>query len=65
MSRGRSTRGWGALGFGDDSLLPDESLDIRTEFVGRLAKSELVVVSREGDEVFSHFDIHITFLVFT
>ena len=65
MSRGRSTRGWGALGFGDDSLLPDESLDIRTEFVGRLAKSELVVVSREGDEVFRHLVMNITCLVFT
>ena len=65
MSRGRSTGGWGALGLGDDSLLPDETLDIGAEFIGRLAKCELEVVSREGDEVFGHFDMNITFLVFT
>lgn len=65
MSRGRFTRGCGTLGFGDDSLLPDESLDIRTEFVGRLAKCEFEVVSRESDEVFRHLDMNITILVFT
>ena len=59
MSRGRFTRGWGALGLGDgdDGLLPDESLHIGTEFIGRLAKCEFEVVRSEGDEVFRHFTI--------
>ena len=65
MSRGRFTRGWGTLGLGDDSLFPDESLDIGAECVGRLAKGEFEVISREGDVVFGHFDMNITFLVFT
>ena len=56
MSRGRSAGGWGTLGLGDDSLFPDESLDIGAECVGRLAKCEFEVVSREGDVVFRHFD---------
>jgi hypothetical protein len=65
MSRGRSMRGWGALGLGDDSLLPDESLDIGAECVGRLAEGEFEVVSRESDEVFRHSDMHITILATT
>lgn len=55
MSRGRSTGCWWTLGLGDDGFLPDDSLDIGTEFIGHLAKRELEVVSREGDEVFRHF----------
>jgi|SaaInl5LU_22_DNA_1037371.scaffolds.fasta_scaffold48526_2 hypothetical protein len=64
MSRGRSTRGRGALWFGDDGFLPDESLDIRTEFVGRLAESEFEVIGRESDKVFRHFDMNSTFHTF-
>ena len=54
MSRGRFTRGWGTFGLGDDGLLPYESLDIRAEFVGRLTKRELEVVSHERNVVFRH-----------
>tara|TARA_Y100000389_G_scaffold204782_1_gene259601 strand:+ start:2119 stop:2316 length:198 start_codon:yes stop_codon:yes gene_type:complete len=65
MSRGRFTGGWGAHGFGDDGFLPDETLDIGAEFVGRLAKCEFEVVSRESDEVFGHLVMNITFLFVT
>jgi len=65
MSRGRFMRDWGTPGLGDDSLFPDESLDIGAECVGRLTKGEFEVISREGDVVFGHFELNITCLVFT
>lgn len=44
----------GAQGFYHDSLFPDESLDIRTESIGRLAKRELEVVRQEGNVISHH-----------